>query len=1159
MKRYYLIKKKNPETEEFEPYEWGELVNEYDPIDSLFQLTFQSAGHYQASYIEGWVVSDIVSQNKEIPYVDLGLPSRLLWATYDIGSSQSGECGNLLAWADADQVSSGGITQNDYHTNIDPYGPKYGDQYEAPLDISENTLFDVAAKSIGNGWRMPNVNDFIELKTNCTWEIINVGERKCIKGTGPNGNTIIFPACGVRQSNGSIDEDNRFGLYWTSQSSTNLDATHLLFQGAEQQNIKIQSARRFLGMLVRPVKGESGSKPIPEALRYVDLGLPSKTLWANMNVGATEVYASGKYYAWGEIQEKENYSISTYMYISVENGYEKIGRPGTAADADTYQIGGDAAYDPAIFEFGEDWNTPSKSQFDELIEQCDWTWQDGSEDNDFIPGYIVKSKTNNNSIYLPAVNYWNGTNKGSFGKGRYWTGSFYLPDNQKRFAWAIAFGKEMDVIIEPYKFYDNRFYGMPIRPIYVGESSSYYDGQPVDLGLTSGNKWASWNIGATKASESGDRYAWGELETKGTYTSTNYFDTGYTIHTNIKGTEYDVAKEEWGGKWRMPDEIDFLELFEECNLTWGTNDDVEGLVVTSKLNGNSIFFPIYPGSDVGDYWSSTIDSRSGTFQYKRAWTMHIQDNLLPEHLDPSSRYLGLMVRPIWTGEWTPPTPPGPDTGDTTEFITDYSWYWIEYNERSDDGREPDVVYTIDELGSLTYASPNPIGFDPTKTVKLVYYYNVDTVYATGHFESVDGQGDHRIKLVFDTQIPSDLRTGTYYSYVFEEATFGDENFKKYLTGDRTIKKNMCHVNPSPAQATLKYTTQEDHFAMYPLFVDSTNGILYHDFNTSGYYLTGNQTFFAKTDTNKHLNDVVITNNYANELVPYPVDNYGFLFSKNTSYGHWEGGVGEASYDITLVMSCCGVDITVHNRAKIDEDNHILMDGCYLNKLYKVSHSGGELRVNADLYPSSFSDYFYDDDFKPKLYNVIFDGANTAYTPVNEVKFQHIYSSMQENYESLTYTIDFNIPRNTSNSWKDECFAIYADVDEISNGSEVCLFRILQEPVSNKRIYYGKPHSKMYMEDYGEDDSPAVTKNLKYLFNTLGSHVLTENEFEFTSLDVNWELLVPSDIENTYTITNNGQQLSVDTEKNDQTETWGDVVYNWITIRSKNSTIKFVKK
>lgn len=144
--------------------------------------------------------------------------------------------------------------------------------------------------------------------------------------------------------------------------------------------------------------------------------------------------------------------------------------------------------------------------------------------------------------------------------------------------------------------------------------------EAIDLGLPSGTKWASCNVGATKPEEFGGYFAWGETEEKDYYDWDNYIhcdgsqETCHDLGNDISGTEYDVAHVKWGGNWCIPSRDEFLELRDNCTSQWITLNGVKGRKFTSKINGNSIFLPaagvceygiIYYSVSFGHYWLST--------------------------------------------------------------------------------------------------------------------------------------------------------------------------------------------------------------------------------------------------------------------------------------------------------------------------------------------------------------------------------------------------------------------------------------------------------------------------------------------------------------------------------------------------------------------------
>ncbi len=148
--------------------------------------------------------------------------------------------------------------------------------------------------------------------------------------------------------------------------------------------------------------------------------------------------------------------------------------------------------------------------------------------------------------------------------------------------------------------------------------------EAIDLGLPSGTKWASWNVGASKPEEYGGYYAWGETEEKDYYDWSTYthcdgsYETCHHIGDDIAGTEYDVAHIRWGGSWRMPTIDQIKELVNNCSWTWTTQNGVNGQLVTGP-NGGTIFIPaagtlgfdyLLDESENGYCWSSSLYPRS---------------------------------------------------------------------------------------------------------------------------------------------------------------------------------------------------------------------------------------------------------------------------------------------------------------------------------------------------------------------------------------------------------------------------------------------------------------------------------------------------------------------------------------------------------------------
>lgn len=182
---------------------------------------------------------------------------------------------------------------------------------------------------------------------------------------------------------------------------------------------------------------------------YVDLGLPSGTLWATCNVGASEPTEYGDYFTWGETKVKNSYNWSTCLDTNdFGSRFRKYNNDGGKTELD---IDDDAAY----VNWGSGWRMPSLAQQDELRTRCTWTWTSKNG----VSGYIVKSKYNGCSLFLPAAGYYKAESLNKAGSiGCYWSRS--LSSDFSRAAYLVGFYSA-----EVCKNFDNRFYGQSIRPV----------------------------------------------------------------------------------------------------------------------------------------------------------------------------------------------------------------------------------------------------------------------------------------------------------------------------------------------------------------------------------------------------------------------------------------------------------------------------------------------------------------------------------------------------------------------------------------------------------------------------------------------------------------------------------------------------------------------
>lgn len=339
----------------------------------------------------------------------------------------------------------------------------------------------------------------------------------------------------------------------------------------------------------------------------VDLGLPSGTRWANMNVGASSPEEYGGFYAWGETEVKDEYSWSNYSHCD-------------GSRETCYSLGGNISgtqYDVAHVKWGANWRMPTFEEIEELVDNCTYTVTD-------LNSVQVMKLTgpNGNSVYFPFTGYMEGTERKSIGydSGYYWSGVNPYTDPMAPCMVPSSNGKVF------YNYLWEKYLGLTVRPVIRVAPS--VPRTFIDLGLPSGTKWANMNVGASRPEEYGRYFAWGETLEKDSYTWDNYMcseqscgksgDPVFDLvgdKADIAGTKLDAATMSWGTSWSMPTAKQIEELASNCYSSLVTINGVQCRKLVSRINSNEIIFPLagarwfedfaYEGS-LGYYWSSTL-------------------------------------------------------------------------------------------------------------------------------------------------------------------------------------------------------------------------------------------------------------------------------------------------------------------------------------------------------------------------------------------------------------------------------------------------------------------------------------------------------------------------------------------------------------------------
>lgn len=430
--------------------------------------------------------------------------------------------------------------------------------------------------------------------------------------------------------------------------------------------------------LLKAAAGIGGST---DKVEYVDLGLPSGNLWAKCNLGASSPEAYGDYYAWGEVEPKQEYTKSNHKWYkegAPSQGFTKYNNEDgklTLEDED----------DAVIQKIGNGWRTPTLADFRELTNQKYTTIEKTTLNG--VAGYQITSKKNKKSIFIPCAGFKNSEKP----QTRFISDDEEVAvcmtnlrriDNMVYNAWTFAFQNDRIG-----RYGKRRPDGISIRP--VKGPGVPVPNDCVDLGLTSGLLWAKCNLGTTDPTKLGDYYAWAEISTKKKYYSDNY--KHFKIDGGIKVLKYnekdgktvldlndDAARANIGAGYRIPTKEDWEELLEDCKWEAVTTtlseiiDPSQTKVIArwkvTGPSGNSIVLPMTSGfrgdgwgvqPDNDTYYTTAnlypADELSDKDKYQKAvaltWPMFAKETSSGGFKEPSFKSIyrdfGVVIRPVF--------------------------------------------------------------------------------------------------------------------------------------------------------------------------------------------------------------------------------------------------------------------------------------------------------------------------------------------------------------------------------------------------------------------------------------------------------------------------------------------------------------------------------
>ncbi|WP_337634967.1 hypothetical protein [Prevotella sp.] len=457
-----------------------------------------------------------------------------------------------------------------------------------------------------------------------------------------------------------------------------LDNMKKIVEAIQAGNTSEKEGWAEIAKLLAQLKTAAGIGGSTDKVEYVDLGLPSGNLWAKCNLGASSPEAYGDYYAWGEVEPKQEYTKSNHKWYkdgAPSQGFTKYNNEDgklTLEDED----------DAVIQKLGNGWRTPTLADFRELTNQKLTTIKKTTLNG--VAGYQITSKRNKKSIFIPCAGF-----KQDKPQTREISSSEEVAicmtnvrciDYKVFNAWSFAFQDDRIA-----RYGKRRPDGISVRP--VKGPGVPVPNNCVDLGLNSGLLWAKCNMGTTKPTEPGDYYAWGETSTKKEYYSDNYkhYNAKFELlkynekdGKEVLELEDDAANAYLGVGYRIPTKEDWEELLEDCKweavtttLSEIVDPSQKKVIARWKVtgpNGNSIVLPTTSGfradgffvqPDYNIYYTTAnlcpAELLSDKDKYQKAialtWPMFAKETSSEGIEEPSFKSIyrdfGVVVRPVF--------------------------------------------------------------------------------------------------------------------------------------------------------------------------------------------------------------------------------------------------------------------------------------------------------------------------------------------------------------------------------------------------------------------------------------------------------------------------------------------------------------------------------
>ena len=679
-----------------------------------------SNGRFHGLPIRGIKKKQVV----EPEYVDLGLPSGTLWQKYNLGANSEDEAGLYFQWGDTQGYTAEQVGK-DKHFSLDGSDYKFrssegeatkynGTDGKTVLDLED----DAAYVMLGEGWQMPTFYDFYELYRNTDAYVVptegdevpitthansdififdtaTTATAKAIKFYKKDDHSVYisFPFVGAA-GDGSVRSVSVGCYLWSSSLDISfIDDAFAFYCSVIHGEGGVSDNSRIYGLSIRGIKK-----------KYVDLGLPSHTLWAKSNVGAEKETDNGLYFQWGDIQgysADQTFNWENYKW-SIDGSATNFSKYNTTDNKSVLDLEDDAAR----VIMGGNWQMPTYDDLNELYQNTDMSlvlgdgsevaadtgntydaepyfntyWSQSLPSGTTINGVkFYKKDDHTQYMYVPSSNSLNGAN--------FWTSTLYRNGNLDN-SHLYSGNYEMTSLALA-----TRNAGLAVR----GILKRYPEVEYVDLGLPSGLKWAKCNLGANSESDYGLYFQWGDTvgytaEQVGTNEGQKPFAwNDYKFGTSNALTKYneadakivldledDAAHAMLGDGWRMPTKDDFVELCQQTDMFIVPTEGEEVPVTVTTDERYPIYFEFdtattatakafkfYKKSDHSSYisipfvgsaydgsvhsvgegcllWSSSLGS--GDVQFAFFWACGAPDG--NGYVNDGYRYSGFPVRPV---------------------------------------------------------------------------------------------------------------------------------------------------------------------------------------------------------------------------------------------------------------------------------------------------------------------------------------------------------------------------------------------------------------------------------------------------------------------------------------------------------------------------------